>query len=74
MELKETHGEELPLFRLIREGVAKREPYLVAATLKSLEKGTVRIRDRQVVGPDDRPLEGLCLDKEIEEALASGLG
>ncbi len=71
LELKETHGEELPLFRLIREGVAKREPYLLAATLRSLEKGTVRIREGQVVGPDDRPLEGLCLDKEIEEALGS---
>ena len=71
-DLKEAHGEKLPLFRLIREGVAKREPYLVVATLKSLEKGTVRIRDREVVGPDDRPLKGLCLDKEMEEALASG--
>ena len=69
-ELKETPGEELPLFRLIRDGGVRREPYLVAATLKSLANGTVRVRDRQVIGPDDRPLEALCLDKEIEEALA----
>ncbi len=71
-ELKETPGEELPLFRLIREEGAKREPYLVAATLKSLANGTARVRDGQVVGPDGRPLEALRLDNEIEEALASG--
>ena len=69
-ELKETPGEELPLFRLIREEGARREPHLVATTLKSLANGTVRVQDKQVVGTDGRPLEGLCVDKEIEETLA----
>ena len=71
-ELKTTHAEELSLFRLIREEGYRREPFLLAETLKALAKGSVRVRGGQIVGPEGGTFEGLCLDREIEEALASG--
>ena len=71
-DLKDTHGEDLPLFRLIREEGYRREPYLLAATLKALAKGVVRVASGRVLGSNGESLEGVCLDKEIEKALASG--
>lgn len=71
-ELKDTYGEELPLFRLIREEEYRREPYLLAATLKTLADGAISVENGRVVGPRGEPMDGVCLDSEIEEALASG--
>lgn len=70
-ELKAAQGEELPIFHLIRKEGYKREPFLLAETLKALSKGSVNVMEGRIVGPEGEPLEGLCLDREIEEALAS---
>ena len=71
-ELEAIHGEELPLFRRIREEGYRREPYLVAETLQALSQGRVAIREGIVVDPTDQIVTGVCLDREIEDALATG--
>ena len=72
LELKATLGEELPLFRLIRQEGYKREPLLLAATLNALAKGDVNVRDRQILNTHGEPAEGICLDREMEGFLSSG--
>ncbi len=72
-EIRETQGEELALFRLIRQEEYRREPYLLGATLKALARGEATVSSGKVLGPDGAAIvEGLCLDEEIEAALASG--
>ena len=71
-ELKARNGEDLPLFRLVRQQEYKLEPYLLGATLNSLAEGRVRVNAGRVTGPAGENLgEGLCLDGEIEAALAA---
>lgn len=77
-------GEELPLFRLIREEQYKREPYLLLETLRALGRREVLVIDAggdagpggfRLVDPQGKPLaesmpNGLCLDQRIQEAMA----
>ena len=71
LDLKATHGEELRLFRLIRQEGYRREPYLLAETLDALARGVVKVSGRRILGADGVPVDGLCLDEEIDEALAA---
>ena len=68
-DLKSTQGEELALFRLIRQEGYRREPYLLATTLAALAKGDVNVSRGLVLDSRGRPADGLCLDGSIEEAL-----
>ncbi|MBM3926323.1 MAG: phosphoglycerate transporter, partial [SAR202 cluster bacterium] len=68
-QLKQRHGEDLPLFKLIRQAEYRREPYLLLETLKSLAGGDVRIKDRQVVDAAGKLVEGVDLTKDIERQL-----
>ena len=70
-ELKAVYGEELPLFRLIRQEEYRREPYLLAGTLKALAEGTIEVTGGSILDTNGKLLEGLCLDDEIEGELAS---
>ena len=75
-DVRETHGEEFPLFRLIRREQYRREPYLLFETIRALSEGAVVIRQGTVVDSGGRPLgessdTGLCLDREIEIAMAA---
>ncbi len=67
--LREEYGEELPLFRLIREEGYRREPFLLASTINSLAAGAVRISGGQVLDSSGNGIEELCLNEEIEGAL-----
>ena len=69
--LKTAYGEELRLFRIIRQEEYRREPYLLAATLKVLAKGAIKVAGGRVRDASSKPVQGLCLNSEIEEALAS---
>lgn len=72
-QIKETQGEDLALFRLIRQEEYRREPHLLGATLNALAGGVATVNSGRVLGSDGVPIEGgLCLDQEIEAALASG--
>ena len=68
-QLKEVHGEDLPLFQRIRREEYRREPYLLAETIKAVALGQVVIKNFQVFDGQGRPLEGLCLDEPIEAQL-----
>ena len=68
-QLKEKHGEDLPLFRRIRQEEYRQEPYLLAETIKVLALGQVEIRDFQVFDGVGRPLANLCLNEAIERQL-----
>ena len=72
LELKATHGEELPLFRLIRQEGYRREPYLLAGTLKALANGAIKVAGGRILDATGKSVEGLCFDSEIEGELGSG--
>lgn len=65
-------GEEHPLFSAIRRHGVMREAPLLIETLRSLANGRVRIQDGRVVDEQWAEIDGLCLDEEVECALADG--
>lgn len=68
-ELKAAHGEELPLFKLIRQEEYRREPYLLAETIKAIADGRVRIQNGKAVDAEGRPIQPVCLNAQIQGAL-----
>ena len=68
-KLKEAPGEDLPLFRLIREEGYRREPHLLAATLDAVARGRVRIGRGTVRNASGASTDGLCLNDKVEQAL-----
>lgn len=63
-------AEEQPLFKAIRRLGAMRETPLLIETLRSLAEGRVRIQDGRVVDDEGTQIDGICLDDEVERALA----
>ena len=68
-ELKATEGEELPLFRRIREEGVRRERPLVLETLKAYARGDVSVVERRVVDGAGNATEGVCLNDAIEKSI-----
>lgn len=73
-EIKASEGEAFPLFQLVRQAEYQREPYLLLATLRAIAAGDIIIRAGQVLDRDGRSLtrtslKGLCLDREIDQAI-----
>lgn len=68
-QLKETHGEDLPLFQRIRSEEYRREPFLLAETLRALALGSVTISDLKVLDAAGRPITSLRLDEAVEKQL-----
>ncbi len=68
-DLKAAEGEEQPLFRRIREEGVRRERPLVLETLKAFTAGQVRVVDRRVVDGAGNPIDGLCLNEAVEQAV-----
>ena len=71
LELKATYGEDLRLFRLIREEEYRREPHLIVATLNALAGGTVEVRGGRIIDANGGHVDGHCLDREVEAAIGS---
>ncbi|MCE2405696.1 MAG: hypothetical protein J4F43_11145 [Dehalococcoidia bacterium] len=69
--LKEDPGEDLTLFQLIRQEGYRREPHLLAATLDAIAKGRVRIEHGTVRDVSGARTDGLCLNDQVEGALAA---
>ena len=65
-ELMREFGVELPLFKLIRSEVVRRESPLLLETLKALVRGTVRVEGRQVLDATGAVTKGYCLNQELE--------
>ena len=55
-ELKDDFGEDLPLFRLIRQEGARREPPLLAASLRDLSSGELQIQGGRVLDSNCQPI------------------
>ena len=68
-KVQANQGEELPLFKRIREEGAKREPYLLLETIRAIAQGTVRITERQVTNAEGRPISAYRLNDQIQKAL-----
>ncbi len=76
-QVKEEEGEEFALFQLIRQAEYQKEPYLLFETLRAVAEGRLSIRDGEVFagthsgGPGINTFQGICLDPEIKQAMAS---
>ena len=78
-EIKASQGEDFPLFQEIRQAEYRREPYLVFETLRAVADGKVHIGAGQVLDALGQPLVtkmpgGICLDREIDQAMAEDGG
>ena len=74
-DIRSSQGEDFDLFKRIREAEFRREPYLILETLRAIADGRVQIRDGIVLDRKGNPMSittppGLCLDEEMERALA----
>jgi Folate-dependent phosphoribosylglycinamide formyltransferase PurN len=65
-EARTDPGEELPLFKAIRQAGVAREVPLVVETLRAFADGRVRIEGKRVVDASGREIEGYDLSGEIE--------
>jgi folate-dependent phosphoribosylglycinamide formyltransferase PurN len=74
-QVRETEGEELPLFQEIRRHGTARELPLVVETLRAFADGRLQINDTRVVGENGQPMSsGLDLTPKIDAAVAATLG
>ena len=69
-DLKARYGEDLPLFRAIRQAEMVRERPLLVETLRALALGEVRIQGQQVLDRQGRPIPGLDLGPRVDAWLA----
>ena len=69
---RDQEDEKLELFHRIRQEGMRRERPLLMETLRAFASGRLRVTDRQVIDTHGRPIAGLCLDDEVEKALAKG--
>ncbi|MFH1650728.1 MAG: formyltransferase family protein [Chloroflexota bacterium] len=73
-ELKDKYGEDLPLFRLIRQYGYLRELPLVVATIRAFSQGMVKITaDRRIADAAGRPIAGYDLSREIDAQVRNQL-
>ena len=75
-EVRAARGEDLALFQQIRQAQYRREPYLILETLRAMADGRAVIRDGIVLDHQGNSVStavppGLCLDEEIDRALAA---
>ncbi|MCH7750915.1 MAG: phosphoglycerate transporter [Planctomycetes bacterium] len=74
-QVRETEGEELPLFQEIRRHGAKRELALIVETLRAFADARVNLEDGRVLDGAGGALPGgLDLTPEIDAAVATSLG
>ena len=68
-KLRSGQGEELRLFKQIRDESTKREIPLLMETLKAFGDRELKVTDGRVVDKGDRPVTGLCLNSQIDKWL-----
>ncbi len=70
-EIRESEGEEYPLFREIRRRGSARELPLVVETLRAFADGRLRLVDGTIIAGDTKVVGGYDLTPEIEMSLAA---
>ena len=65
-ELKAKYGDDLPLFKLIRDHGIARELPLIVTTVKAFAQGRVKIENGRVVDSQGKSIQGYDLSGEIE--------
>jgi phosphoribosylglycinamide formyltransferase-1 len=68
--LQKQFGEDLPLLQLIRQEGLRRERPLLLETLKAVASSRLQVEDRRVVDSRGVPTAPICLNVEVEQALA----
>lgn len=68
-EARADQGDDLPLFKAIRQAGVAREVPLVIETLRAFADKRIRIENKQVVDASGSPLPGYDLSAEIEAQL-----
>jgi phosphoribosylglycinamide formyltransferase-1 len=69
--VKAKQGENVPLFKLIRQEGMKRELPLVVTTVKAFSESKVRIENWKVVDSKGKIVKGYSLTKEIDEIVGA---
>ncbi|MBM3133127.1 MAG: phosphoglycerate transporter [Chloroflexi bacterium] len=59
-------GQEIELFKLIREHGLKREYPLIVRTVKAFSEGRVRVQNGQILDSQGKPVPGYDLTEEID--------
>ena len=77
--IRKTEGEDFALFQAIRREQYRREPYLLFETLRAVSQGEIKVSGGQVLDASGAPLSasmpnGLCLDRQIADAMAESRG
>ena len=70
-ELRVTYGEDLPLFKAIRDLGLRREQPLVLETLRAAGQRRFTVRPGRALDPEGNPLAPLDLTEVVEQALHS---
>jgi phosphoribosylglycinamide formyltransferase-1 len=73
-EIKDSQGENTPLFKAIRQHGYLRETPLILATIKALSEGRIIVTpDRRVIDTTGKIIEGYDLTEEINELVKDKL-
>ena len=70
-QLVKAEGENNPLFKEIRRQGVRRELPLLVVTLKALSEKRVMVEKGKVFDSVEKPIEGICLNDEMEKYLKS---
>ena len=69
-EVRQSQGEENPLFKTIRQHGFIRETPLIITTIRAFSEGRVKVSpNREITDAADRPISGYDLTADIEEYL-----
>ncbi|MEW5802226.1 MAG: hypothetical protein AB1847_08990 [bacterium] len=68
-QLIATEGEDLPLFKAIKEAGEDLESPLLILTIKDILRGILKLEDQKVIRDDQPQSSGGCLTHEIEDFL-----
>ncbi len=68
-KIREREGEEIELFKLIRQHGLKREFPLIVATVKAFSEARVKVQNGRIIDANGNPIPGYDLSAEIDQAV-----
>lgn len=67
--VRQSQGDDYPLFQLIRQEQMRRERPLLIATLNAFATGRLRLEQQQLLDESGHSVSARCLNEEVEEIL-----